>query len=675
MKRYIIATLLFLAMLLLCGCGAQQKAVEERWLWNSEAITLPSGFDAPHALATAGDDIYVISYSTLGRWNEADSSVATVDTLYREDAPVMVYGASGYGDTLYVLVGELMPEYTLDGQRRENPAYAGSYAIISYCKGERGRDVPFAVGKQNVLHALVMLSQRYALCWADTTAWIIDLQNGDIANIYEDLGTITGSAVSEAGCWLWTRQGYYPLDGKTGRMGEFMAGENTNVCNSVSNTALCLLNDASGLSLYDPARQSNMELCKWGQCDLAGTSLIGIVQINEDTWLCSSFMEAGVWKVSRQSAEGRKTLRIACANGSQELDKLVNDFNATHKDCMAVVDYYPENAYDRLCTEIMAGDGPDILDLSGLSIPPNTPFLEDLYPYIDADKELNRDTFVPTVLSSLQIGERLSSLPAAFTITTLTAKTADVEGMSTWTFDEMRRVLDDHADMQLLPAWLDKLNFLGWVATVSTGSFVDWDSGSARYDGPEFAEYLRFCAALPQWERPAEGDQTLAPQDWPHLVELEYVQNTQRWKAIDQNYGEPFTCIGFPCETGCGSFFSADVLHLAISANSSQKDLAWEWMRSAYSPEFQRELVKQNHLPVRRDVFKDTMEQELSNPRSRQQLLDMVSQKMAFITLQKKITEIIEEEAQPYFDGAVALDSATRRIQERVMLYLAESQS
>lgn len=66
------------------------------------------------------------------------------------------------------------------------------------------------------------------------------------------------------------------------------------------------------------------------------------------------------------------TLRIAAAFHTSELDALVEQFSETHTDCIVEVSYYPENAYDRLCTEIMAGGGPDVLNLFGLSLPPDS---------------------------------------------------------------------------------------------------------------------------------------------------------------------------------------------------------------------------------------------------------------------------------------------------------------
>ena len=170
-------------------------------------------------------------------------------------------------------------------------------------------------------------------------------------------------------------------------------------------------------------------------------------------------------------AKNDHTLHVAAAFHTSELDALVEQFNATHRDCTAVVDYYPENAYDRLCTEIMAGDGPDVLNLFGLSLPPDSSYLEDLYPYIDADGALDREDFVPTVLSSLEVGGVLRSIPATYAVTTLSARASDVDNAERWTFDEMRDILArQDGDVHLLPESWVQMEFLRWIASISAGT-------------------------------------------------------------------------------------------------------------------------------------------------------------------------------------------------------------
>ena len=186
-----------------------------------------------------------------------------------------------------------------------------------------------------------------------------------------------------------------------------------------------------------------------------------------------------LWGCGQKQDNAETTLHIAAAFGSNELNELIDQFKAAHRDCEVVVDYYRDNAYDRLCTELLAGDGPDVLNLYGLSLPPDSPYLEDLYPYLDDDPDLSRDDLVPAVLSSLEVDGALRSLPATFDVVTLSAKTADVGEANRWTLEEMRAALARHPGQHLLPGEFTRTEFLKWIADVSTGEFIDWASHTA----------------------------------------------------------------------------------------------------------------------------------------------------------------------------------------------------
>lgn len=382
------------------------------------------------------------------------------------------------------------------------------------------------------------------------------------------------------------------------------------------------------------------------------------------------------------SMEEDHTLHIAAAFPTGELDALVEQFSETHTDCIVEVSYYPENAYDRLCTEIMAGDGPDVLNLFGLSLPPDSSWLEDLYPYIDADGALDRDDFVPTVLSSLEVGGTLRSIPATYEVMTLTARASDVSNADRWTFDEMRDILAwQDGDVHLLPESWVQTEFLRWIASISAGTFIDWEGRTAHYDSPAFQEQLRFCAALPGSYSYYEAD-----PNWRSLAQLQVIQNPLVLQTISTNYGQPFTFIGFPTEDGSGSFFQCTTLHLGISSASEKKELAWEFVRQALTAEYQKSLAERWYLSVRGDVMEEQLrgeivpllpeddENEPLDEAVAEQYRQLVSQPLVFIGYNEQITGIILEEGEAYFSGQRTVEAAAERIQNRVTLYLSEIQ-
>ena len=683
MKKQFTILLTLLAVLLLCGCG--EKADDQRWLWASEEITPSADFGYVLTVASTEDEVFAVSHTALGRYE--DGRITALDTIYSTDAPAMVYGASGYGDILYLLTGEMRPQYTENGEPHKNPDFSGKYTVIAYRSGARAEAVPFQLSERDVLSGLLALSDEYMLCWTATDAWVVSLTEGGSIYPQQVSGEIVAPTTSRSGMWLWVKKdenfGFYPLTAAENALGSLTQPEDcpASVAATVSGNEACLLNANGTLALYQPTQRTLARLTEWHDCKLSHINVTGIVQEDSNTWLCASYTDNSLWRVTRQPVESRrKTLRIAAAFHTGELDALVEQFNAANTDCIAEVAYYPENAYDRLCTEIMAGDGPDVLNLFGLSLPMDSSYLEDLYPYIDADGELDRSIFVPTVLSSLEVNGVLRSIPATYEVTTLTAKASDVDNATRWTFDEMQDILArQDEDVHLLPeSWVQE-EFLRWIASISAGTFIDWETRTAHYDSPAFQEQLRFCAMLPGSYSYHEAD-----PDWKALAQLQVIQNPLVLQTINANYGQPFTFIGFPTEEGSGSFFQCTSLHLGISSTSDKKELAWEFVRQALTAEYQKSLAERWYLSVRGDVMEAQLQGEIapllpeyeeSKPLDEavtEQYRRLVSQPLVFIGYNEELSKIILEEGEAYFTGQRTVEEAAERIQNRVTLYLSE---
>lgn len=671
MKKRFAILLTLLAALLLCGCG--EKADEQRWLWSSEEITPPSDFGYMLTVASTEDEVFAVSHTALGRYENGEITV--LDTIYSADAPAMVYGASGYGDTLYLLAGEMRPQYTENGEPRENPDFSGKYTVIAYRSGARAEAVSFQLSESDVLSGLLALSDEYMLCWTATDAWVVSLAEGGSVYPQQVSGEIVAPTTSRSGMWLWVKQGetfgFYPLTATENALGGLTQPEDCpRLCTAtVSRNDGCLLNSGGTLSLYQPGRNTDVPLANWHDCALADATVTSIVQCSDNTWLCASDFDGKIWSIRREViSEGKQTLHIAAAVGSLELDELVKQFNRAHRDCVAVIDYYPENAYDRLCTEMMAGDGPDVLDLTWLSLPLNSSYLVDLYPYIDADPDVDRDMFVPTVISSLELNGQLTSLPAAFVVLTMTARVADVGERTDWTIEELQNLWEQRTDdIFLMSGWMDRHNYLSWLATLTTGDFIDWENGTARYDSEDFIRQLQFCETLSDY---VEYNDEVAEK--PCLVEFEDVQNLVRINGVRYNYKEDFTYIGFPGDGEYGSFFDVNQLHFAISANSDKKDLAWEFIRLALTKKNQEMICDSWQLPIRMDVMDARIETVVGNVSDRQRFRQLIQKPLRFVSSNDTIHQIVTEEGEAYFDGQRTVEEAAERIQNRVTLFLSE---
>ena len=122
----------------------------------------------------------------------------------------------------------------------------------------------------------------------------------------------------------------------------------------------------------------------------------------------------------------------------------------------------------------------------------------------------------------------------------------------------------------------------------------------------------------------------------------------------------PSPLIGFPAgERQRQLFFECTTLHLGISANSRQKELAWEFVRLALSQENQQRLAERWYSPVRYDVMTAQLEADVSDEAVRAQYLQLVSQPLIFIGYNEDISQIVLDE------GAAFLTARTRRRRRR----------
>ena len=150
------------------------------------------------------------------------------------------------------------------------------------------------------------------------------------------------------------------------------------------------------------------------------------------------------------------------------------------------------------------------------------------------------------------------------------------------------------------------------------------------------------------------------------------MQNGAGLQQLSNLWEEPFTFIGFPTESGSGSFFECTTLHLGISTNSQKKSLAWEFVKLAVSQETQQQLSRRMYMPVRRDVMEAQVKAAVSDEAVQRQYFQLVSQPLVFIGYNADVAEIILEEGTACFDGKRTVEEAAERIQNRVTLYLSE---
>ena len=423
----------------------------------------------------------------------------------------------------------------------------------------------------------------------------------------------------------------------------------------------------------------------------------------------------------------RTVLTLATLTLNNELRSAVAEFNKNNDSCFISVTEYPpaypygpgdwEQAVLRMTTALTAGKMPDILCLNE-----NLPvrrmeakgMLEDLWPYIDADPDLGRDTLMLRPLEAMEYKGGLYRVADSFKIESMVGAASVVGDRMTWTYDDFWAALDSmpegstpmgDSEMGSRRAML--------VAQVKYNMplFLDLEEGICRFDSEEFRALLEFCSRFPeeplQFERFSfdpiyYGEQMLYPNGANSFIDL------QQKRAL---FGGEIAFVGWPNESGrVGSSFELYGAPLAICTSSEHKDESWSFLRQQLLPHEEVSLKdaggSPNLFPINRQDFEQMVELSMTErefpkedspqgfvnwfssyqndsmripyyPATQEeidQLMALYNAAEGTSDYDRNLINIITEQAGAYFAGDRSLDDTVAAIQSRVGLYLAELQ-
>lgn len=273
-----------------------------------------------------------------------------------------------------------------------------------------------------------------------------------------------------------------------------------------------------------------------------------------------------------------------------------------------------EAGLTRLLTEILAGDMPDLLALDNLPYAQLAAkgLLEDLYPWLDADGELDRADYFENVLESMEVGGGLYAVAPGFSIVTALGASDLVGDTPGWTYEDFNAALAKMpAGCQAFGPYVGRESLLEMLCYLNFGRLVSWDAGTCDFESEAFLRLLAFCAQFPPQDalvpeegssdmlRLAEGRQMLLFTDLGWLDGAVYDA---------QYFSGDFTYIGLPTDEGVGSFLEVNA-GIAMSARCADKEAAWRFLRRFLLEDEQlRTEAEGAGLPFHREAFRRALE-------------------------------------------------------------------
>ena len=697
MKKLLAFTLAL--ALLLSGCGARTVSAETRLSASAEpdapektaaaepelrlqcaAEPLPGALANVTALAPCADGLWVGGFAPEGA-----ALYCTVDgeetLIPLPEGTEMVYAVCDTPSGTAVLCGSLPPAYTdASGDLQYNPAPEGRFFLLRWGLHpsvteltELDADAD-AVWKQLLWSdgAFFLLAHDRLLRLDETGAVTARYTPAESTRRIAAMALADGALSLAETLWGGTGSSLAALDPESLAESSRLTLDETVTGLGTDDTGGALLCTETGL--FALGADGTLTLRADWAALYAPESFLAVWPAGEGWRLYARYADA-LYAAQWTAAPPRTELLLAADSGHGTAQTLAALFNQSQEDYFVRVAVYdtPE-AQTRLRAELGAGSGPDILAFTQETTLAETDpakLCTDLTPYLDGSDAAP----LPALLNACRDGEAVYFLPYAFSIATFTAPASLIPEPG-FTLTEAEAVLERAGGgLTLLPQWCTEDVMLGWTARMAIGRFTDRESGTARFDSPEFADLLTLCK---KWSRSG----TQSERGEQSLLTPELLQGFLRVSAIHANYGGDYCFAGFPCESGNGSMFVPE-LRLAVAAGSENAAGAWAFLRFALSPAGQAANLGAG-FPASERVFDEQLRQAVAQgvdtmvehydftQGDADRLRALIEGTTLLSGTDETLLAVITAEAARYLSGDKTAEEAAALIQSRASVYMAE---
>ena len=477
MKRFLSLLLSFLLLLSLCACGskpeddapsqddapAPQAAAAES---GATELVLKAEELQPFAPGVTIRDMARIESTILfslsnggvsttgGRHSLALASYALTEEgklrlegakelpLDEPESPEedFFYDVAAGGDGgFYLLTGELPETYLRDGELITNKDRQNSYRVLRYSlEGELLQVLSLPSFPLEDLRGLAALDKDHILLYGDAGLALLDSQ-GQIVHqelAEDDTFTLAGQRCGDT---LYLTRfsptgygSYLRCDLNTGETRELQSGNTDTLFGSdAQGLAGEYLSETAGLiSELNPETGEKTELMRW---NFRNEGCAQILRLTELSFLCRQDQSGTLTfaRMAEQPLREEQTVQVALyvlddyMGLASSAKAALQGFENEDGGYAFAITEYAEGELDKLLTSLVTSDAPDLVIFNG-GINTASPAFLDLYPLLDSDPELSRESFLPSLLDALSVNGQLHELWTEVNIATLAARVSDV---------------------------------------------------------------------------------------------------------------------------------------------------------------------------------------------------------------------------------------------------------
>lgn len=433
----------------------------------------------------------------------------------------------------------------------------------------------------------------------------------------------------------------------------------------------------------------------------------------------------------------KKVLHMAVLNLYPFTSEMVSRFNRSNSEYrIEVTDYAQYNDYStgnpedwnagltRLQTELIAGNVPDILDISLLPVGrlEAKGILVDLLPYVAADPDLGFDKLNMQVLEAFEENGKLYQSVGNYYVLTTAGLSSVVGEQMGWTMEDMSAAMRElqavNPGATIFDLYTTRDDAMEFLLYLELGEYVDWSTGECAFDSDSFRQFLQFVKEFPttfDWGAGLDSAADL-DQDTRLAAGLQLMKQCSVTCFEDMQThtiglgGAPVTFVGYPTEHGVGSMFAQMGNAFAISSTCADRDAAWQFVRQFFLPVYQEQFkgfAFPTNLSVYEEMKQEAMAQQYQRNPDGSYTLDANGKRLPVdrgsvdlggvqvklqaatqadvaaveeiigatthvLSTDDSVKEIIVSGAAGYFEDQRSLDEAVKQIQSRANIYVNE---
>lgn len=398
-----------------------------------------------------------------------------------------------------------------------------------------------------------------------------------------------------------------------------------------------------------------------------------------------------------------------------DVKRNIIDFNKKNQTYRIKVKEYGNDDYQAGLTQFNAdlttGNCPDIIGLDSLDYGQyaSKGIFEDLYPYMEKSG-MDRQDFLENVLEAYEVDGKLYGIVPSFQISTCMAKTSLVGERNGWTLTEMLDFAEGREAENIFD-YGSRSSIFYYCIYNNIDEFINWETGECSFDGEGFIRTLKFAAQFPEeYDFDSEREEGISSRlrSEKLLLMQSSISTVQELQMMRGLFGEEISFVGYPNNEKQGNLIQPAGGSMALSAKSKQKEGAWEFMQTMISKEYQDSLISDHGgwgFPVRKESLEKQFEQDMkaeyyedesgkkveqpkttwgwddfemeiyaATPEEIEAVRELIaSAKKIGGNVDEQLTNIITEEAEPFFKEQKTAQEVAGIIQNRIQIYVNEN--